>query len=64
MKGAKRGEDGGVRYLFIGLGVGAVALVVGGVAASKLAFLIWIGVILFVLTLLAFLIRAIAGRKV
>lgn len=53
-----------MRYVFLGCALAAIACAVAGGLLPSAGYLLWIGIVLLILTVLAFLIRAIAGRKV
>jgi hypothetical protein len=53
-----------VNILFIIVAIVAIILLFTGGFVSSLNFLLWIGLILLILAVIAFLIRLISGRRV
>jgi len=49
-------------FLFIIIVIGVVLLIIGGVVEA-VRFLLWVGIILAVIALIAWLLRVIAGRR-
>jgi hypothetical protein len=52
-----------MNILFIVVAVIAVVLLITGGFVQSLNFLLWVGVILLVLAIIAFLIRALTGKR-
>jgi hypothetical protein len=52
-----------MNILFIVVAVIAIILLLTGGFVSSLNFLLWVGIILLVLALIGFLIRALTGRR-
>jgi hypothetical protein len=50
--------------LFVIIAIVAIVLAVTGGLVHAVSFLLWVGVILLILAVIAFLIRAISGRRV
>ena len=52
-----------MNILFVIIAVVAIVLAITGGLVSSLNFLLWVGIVLLVLAVIAFLIRSIGGRS-
>jgi hypothetical protein len=50
--------------LFVIIAIVAIVLAVTGGLVQSLNFLLWVGIVLLILAVIAFLIRSISGRRV
>jgi hypothetical protein len=58
----KEGKKMGI--LFVIIAIIAVILAVTGGLVHAVSFLLWVGIVLLILAVIAFLIRSISGRRV
>ena len=63
-RSSDKGRSKKMSILFVIIAIVAIVLAITGGLVHALSFLLWVGIVLLVLAVIAFLIRSISGRRV